>query len=242
MRVNRLWGSVLSALAVGACDPIEVGRLDEPPRAHLPADDAQADLLDAGEPTDASEGDAGAGDGGLEPSMRVERDAGRRDAALPDAGASTDAGADAGGDPTDAGSTTPPPADAGNDAGTDAGHDAGHDAGTTAPCEGRRLFGLCWYLGASGASCNTECAPHGGYDTRATSYIGTESQGGSYEECEEILDLLGRSSRLGEGRRNDDNGFGCHVWTDGDLWWLSTPQFRPSVSAPGVRIVCGCTR
>lgn len=238
MRVNSLWGSVLSALAVGACDPIEVGRLDDPPREHL-SGDAQADLLDAGELTDgAFEGEAGVGDSGLKPSMTVERDASRSDAARPDAAASADAGSDAGATPTDAGSTTPPPTDAGSDAGSD----AGHDAGTTAPCDGRRLFGLCWYLGAAGASCNTECAPHGGYDTRATSYIGTESQGGSYEECDAILDLLGRSSRLGEGKRDDDYGLGCHVWTDGDLWWLNTPQFRPSVSASGVRIVCGCIR
>jgi hypothetical protein len=238
MRANPVWGSLLSALAVGACDPIEVGRLDGPPREYLPASDAQVDLLDAGEMAS----DAGVADGGLKPSMSVDRDASRSDAARPDAGASTDAGSDAGNPNTDAGGTMPP-TDAGSDAGsTGTGGDAGHDAGMTASCEGRSLFGLCWYLGASGASCNAECASHGGYDVRATSSVGTESQGGSYEECEDLLDLLGRAGRVGEGKRDDDNGFGCHVWTDGDLWWLNTPQFRPSVSAPGVRIVCGCMR
>jgi hypothetical protein len=145
----------------------------------------------------------------------------------------------------------------GGDASTDAGASAGlrdaavadaaqpsrADASST-PCAGESVSGLCWYLSSNGRSCNDTCSSHGGYDPRGASFVGTDSQGGSLEECAQILRSLGRSSRVIEGMRSDDNGFGCHLWSDGSSWWLRSPQFRPDVQAEGsgIGIACACSR
>lgn len=115
---------------------------------------------------------------------------------------------------------------------------------SSSSCAGESVFGLCWYLERDGRSCNDTCSAHGGYDPRAESYVGTDSQGGSIEECAQILSALGRSSRVNEGTRSDDLGLGCHVWTDGTPWWLREPRFHPDVAAPGstIGIVCACAR
>ena len=167
--------------------------------------------------------------------------------AMPDAGADSgtqpmpDAGADSG---------TRAMPDAGTDSGTqpmpDAGADldAGNDAGQAPACEGELLYALCWYLAPTETSCNDACASHGGFDARGTSYVGTQSQGGSLAECSQLMSALGRTGSVEEGTRSDDYGMGCHVWTDGTNWWLNDPGplFRPTVSAPGARIVCACVR
>jgi len=158
--------------------------------------------------------------------MAVPRDAGM------DAG--TDGGMDAS---IDAG------VDAGADAAVDAGIDAGTDAGPPPPCAGQRLYGLCWYLAQGNTSCNDACSNHGGFDARSIGYVGTLSQGGSLSECTELMTALGRPGSVIASRRDDDNGFGCHVWSDGSRYWLrDEPAFRPTVEGPDVRSVCGCMR
>lgn len=142
-----------------------------------------------------------------------------------------DAGAVVGGD---AGQTGP---DAG---GADAG---GHDAGILG-CGGRVVFGLCWYLGATGDSCNETCSRNGGFDLRAIEYVGTSSQGGSLAECTQIMRAFGIAGTVGEGKRSDNLGAGCHLWTDGAPWWLDDPseRFGPGEDLSGVRIACACIR
>src|SRR5664280_115847 len=49
------------------------------------------------------------------------------------------------------------------------------------------LNGLCWYLGAAGASCSDTCANHGGLSSLAVSYVGTALQGGSLSKCTAVL-------------------------------------------------------
>jgi hypothetical protein len=179
-------------------------------------------LSDAGPPDDD---DAG---------MAVPVDAGMD--AGPGAGmdASIDAAVDAG---IDAGM------DGGADAAVDAGIDAGTDAGPPPPCAGQRLYGLCWYLAQGNTSCNDACSSHGGFDSRSAGYVGTLSQGGSLSACTELLTALGRPGSVIAAKRDDDNGFGCHVWTDGSRYWLQNePAFRPTVEGPNIRSVCGCMR
>jgi hypothetical protein len=170
--------------------------------------------------------------------MDASQDAGMD--ASQDAGmdASQDAGMDAS---QDAGM------DASQDAGMDASQDAGMDAGADAstPCGGDRVFSLCWYLADANTSCNQECSNKGGYDARAAEYVGTPAQGGSVEECAEILTALGEPKKVVAAMRNDSYGFGCHVWSETDTYWLVNPAFSPSIAAPNgtpVRIACACRR
>lgn len=118
------------------------------------------------------------------------------------------------------------------------------DTSTPRPCQGQRLFGLCWYLGASSANCADTCSTHGGFDSDAIQHIGSANQGGSLADCTQILGALGQPGSVGEGMRDDSNGFGCHLWSDGARWWLAQPDFSPDLSAriSNVRIVCGCLR
>lgn len=120
--------------------------------------------------------------------------------------------------------------------------DSGTDARTPPMCEGQLVFGLCWYLARADTSCNDACAIHSGFDTRALGYIGIPSQGGSQAECQQILTMLGRSGTVGVATRPDD-GLGCHVWSNGTLYWLQSPAFDPNAASPsgtGARIACAC--
>lgn len=119
--------------------------------------------------------------------------------------------------------------------------DAASDA--TAPtCSGATALNLCWYLGAPQQSCDETCASHGGYDPRMTALVGTRSQGGSADNCRQVMTALGRSGPVLEGTRPDDIGVGCHVWGP-DLWWLAdAPDFTPSASGNPAEIACACMR
>jgi len=147
----------------------------------------------------------------------------------------------------DTGSDASTPSDAGaeagvlqpQDAGSKAPADAGTDSAQAAACGGDVVFDLCWYLGAANTSCDETCASHGGFDSRTASFVGTPNQGGSRTECAELLSALGYPGNVGEGLRDDGNGFGCHLWS-GDRWWLRTPNFSSDVKAPDARVVCAC--
>ena len=117
--------------------------------------------------------------------------------------------------------------------------DTDTDTGTEAGCgEGVLLYGICWYFGALGDSCNETCDLHGGYDEATPEYVGIESQGGSLEECQAIFTALGSSETVSEG--SNSAGYGCHFWQGSGLWWLNSPAFDPSASADAAREVCGC--
>jgi hypothetical protein len=103
---------------------------------------------------------------------------------------------------------------------------------------------MCWYLAAGDKSCNEACATTGGFDTRAFTYIGTPSQGGSLSECKQILTALGHAGTVVEATQTSGLGIGCHVWTDGRLYWLSDPAFDPAAKANtpdhNSHIACAC--
>jgi hypothetical protein len=101
------------------------------------------------------------------------------------------------------------------------------------------VFGICWYLGEPGESCEMTCAEHGGPDGMASEHVGTASQGGSREDCVLILSALGQRYRVVSTEH--DVGVGCHVPVSGeDPHWLSSPPFRPSAYLRNARIACGC--
>lgn len=110
-----------------------------------------------------------------------------------------------------------------------------------AACVGQELFGICWYLGEPGASCEQTCAAHGGPDVVASAHVGVARQGGSPEDCVLLLSALGQRYRARTESREED-GMGCHLSAEeGNPHWLSWPPFDPTACLPGVRIVCGCS-
>ena len=114
------------------------------------------------------------------------------------------------------------------------------DAGAPPPaCAGAELFGICWYIGKEGQSCEQTCADHGGPDGAASEHVGTAYQGGSREDCVLILNALGQPYRV--RTTEHDQGVGCHV-PAGDEYqhWLSYPPFNPRAKLPTARIACGC--
>lgn len=132
-----------------------------------------------------------------------------------------------------------------NDAGSDAAEAppaaAPSDAG--APCDGVERFGICWYLGAAGASCDDTCSLHGGTSDAAPARVGTRAQGGSPEECQTILSGLGEPADVIVATRPDDRGVGCHLFgVARDPYWLTGPSFQTSDQLSLARVACGCQR
>jgi hypothetical protein len=210
--------------------------------------------LDAGTPRDASMDAAqdaatdASQDAGPSPAQDAAMDASQDAATDASQDAAVDAAQDAAADAAmDASQDAA--MDASQDAAMDASQDAAMDSGVDAsmpPCGGERVFGLCWYLATTATNCNQACSSKGGFDTRAVDYVGTPAQGGSVEECTQILTALGQPGSVTTAMRTDSYGLGCHLWTDGTTrFWLIDPPFTPSKTIPSgtpVRIACACTR
>lgn len=109
-----------------------------------------------------------------------------------------------------------------------------------------QVYGLCWYLGSPGNSCQQACRAHGDFDERASAFVGTTQQAGSLVECSRILATFGLPDPVEPTVRLDGLGLGCHEWTDGKTYWLDEPSagFSADASATplAARIVCACTR
>jgi hypothetical protein len=126
--------------------------------------------------------------------------------------------------------------------------DAGSEPVPVEPeCGGALLGGACWYLGVAGEACNDVCGARGGLEPASTAWVGTPAQGGSIESCAAVLAALGQlPGAVTEGFREDELGFGCHVFLDvtgaASAWWLTAPAFSPAVSDPSARLACGCVR
>jgi hypothetical protein len=118
------------------------------------------------------------------------------------------------------------------------GGNAGNDAGSAA-CAGVALSGVCWYLGAQGASCTTTCEPHGGDASAAASFVGVHSQGGALSECATLLTAVGYTATKPVVAVRLDEGVGCHVYGT-QSYWLSAPAFSPDSQVPLAQVVCGC--
>jgi hypothetical protein len=108
-------------------------------------------------------------------------------------------------------------------------------------CAGTSLDDVCWYLSADSQSCDQTCTTHGGVDDASLAFIGTAQQGGSVERCARVLvALIGPDDDDVQAGTRTDVGAGCHVFTNGDRWWLSAPAFDTNASLAGVRLACGC--
>lgn len=137
----------------------------------------------------------------------------------------------------------PLPSDGGqlNDAseGGSAASEAGADAALPF-CGGARLWDGCFYLSEVDASCRETCAAHGGLPADPARHVGIPSQGGSAEDCRQILLTLGHTAPVDVGYRDDGIGFGCHHWDDGHNWWLDDPPFDVDAKGYPVQVVCNC--
>lgn len=112
-------------------------------------------------------------------------------------------------------------------------------------CSGTVQDGVCWHLGELSQSCQEVCAARGGIDPAAVARIGAPAQGGSLDACAALLAALGEPlAAVLEGYRDDQLGFGCHLFLAADgtasAWWLTSPEFSPAASDPSARLVCGC--
>jgi len=119
--------------------------------------------------------------------------------------------------------------------------DAGLAGAAGNSCSGASHGGVCWYLGSAGSSCRQVCGAHGQPSTAAAAHVGSTKQGGNAAECGVLLRLVGISGTPSASSRTDGLGFGCHIFDNGTLWWLSSPDFSVTVSRAEVRLVCGCT-
>jgi hypothetical protein len=155
-------------------------------------------------------------------------------------GASTGGGASAGASVSTGGGGAGGKA-TGGDKATGASKSTGGAAagGSSGNCAGISFDGTCWYLGPTGQSCTVTCSEHGGYDARATAFVGVPAQGGSLGRCQALLTALGVSAVAVQATRSDGLGIGCHLFGR-DAYWLQSPTFDPSTSCGNVRIVCGC--
>jgi hypothetical protein len=108
-------------------------------------------------------------------------------------------------------------------------------------CQGEFLDGHCWYLGEDGASCVETCSVHGEYDPATVQWVGTESQGGSLDECSTLLRLVGIAEAPMAGYRTDGRGLGC-IDYEGTPFWHYTPSFDPNDAMVGARLVCACSQ
>ncbi len=112
---------------------------------------------------------------------------------------------------------------------------------TDTDCKGGVSYeNLCWFLGDLDESCMEVCAERGGIDETAASIIGSPEQSGTWTACRDIVRLLGILGEVAAGYRTDGAGLGCHIWDDGEIWWLYSPDFDPGARMPNAQLVCGC--
>lgn len=111
-------------------------------------------------------------------------------------------------------------------------------------CSGAFVAGYCWYLGGFDQSCDSVCAPHGGYNVDTQAYTGASAQGGSRDNCQKVLRSLGQTASLHTSSRSDGLGLGCHRRRNGGLWWLTSPnENSASTTTDGsVQRACACYR
>ena len=108
------------------------------------------------------------------------------------------------------------------------------------------LNGLCWYLGAAGASCSDTCANHGGLSSLAVSYVGTALQGGSLSKCTAVLNALGLTGTVSADILSA--GVGCIRYSGTGasgpgLYWVGLlPLFSATAFLAAGEPACGCVQ
>jgi len=112
-------------------------------------------------------------------------------------------------------------------------------------CGGAPALGMCWYLAEAGTTCRTHCARHGGFDARSARSIGTPAQGGDVSSCAAVFAALKVKGPIYPAFRADSVGLGCHRWSNGELFWVESPDdalFSQDSFAENAELTCACTR
>lgn len=96
----------------------------------------------------------------------------------------------------------------------DLGHNDQLVVGQMRPCNGARVSGGCWYMGADGQSCNQVCANQGGYSELTRILAGSE---GSLAVCGNVFNAIRGQGRCATGncepnRANTSNNVPYNIW------------------------------
>jgi hypothetical protein len=116
---------------------------------------------------------------------------------------------------------------------------------TSSGCAGAPALGLCWYLAEAGTPCRAHCSRHGGFDARSARFVGTPAQGGDVSYCAAVFAALNVKGPLYPAFRPDGLGLGCHRWSDGELFWVESPDealFTQDSFAENAELTCACGR
>lgn len=79
---------------------------------------------------------------------------------------------------------------------------SGSGGSPSCAAEGRLDSQICWYYGASGASCAATCTAHGGISAFAPNHVGSLAQGGTLAECTRLMKLLGLDGSVTSATRS----------------------------------------
>ena len=102
-------------------------------------------------------------------------------------------------------------------------------------CGGYSYGGGCWYLGAAGASCDTACAGHGGYNSATLTVAGS---GGNLTNCVNIMAAFGVTGSAGVFDNVAGATRGCYSPVTNMIYRWTDPT-DSSNSGPGQR-ACAC--
>jgi hypothetical protein len=108
----------------------------------------------------------------------------------------------------------------------------------SAACGGTSVGGYCWYYGASGASCDTVCTGHGGYNSATLNYAGSA---GTNAQCNSVLTALGApgSSTIDAGNCGTWNKYmGCQYV--GGRYRCTNATTNSSQGISGTIRACAC--
>lgn len=88
--------------------------------------------------------------------------------------------------------------------------ETGGNAPGVGSCEGAKVGGYCWYLGADGADCDSTCLNHGGYNNATLTYAAVNN---SQANCLAVLNAISApgTSLLGGGN-STCTGTGCYYY------------------------------
>ncbi len=108
-------------------------------------------------------------------------------------------------------------------------------ASCSASCGGTLVGGYCWYAAATGASCDTGCTGHGGYNSATLNYAGYPA--GSDANCLAVLNALS----VGSGSIYDALPTGCAAGEGCGLAVLSSKRIRDNTATTNSSSSCSGT-
>lgn len=105
------------------------------------------------------------------------------------------------------------------------------------PCAGALVGGFCWYLGATGESCDTVCTNQAlSCDPATISYAGS---GGTLAQCDAVMDVLYGPGAAADTLSSGSN-VGCFLYAG--LFAYRDPLGTTCAAAePGLARACACS-